>query len=440
VRLQPYRREWLLLALVALATLPLVSVETAQDSSRLALTQSIVERGKVDIDPYWEQTIDRAFARGHWYSDKAPGVSLVAVPVVAAVRAVDTAFHDTAGKPVWLRTWQLWLLRLWSGGLALLALTFLVGRVAEGLVAGTGAVTAATLAVGTMAGSLGATTFGHLPDALALFAALIVGSRAQRARDWVWVGVLAGVGVLFEYPAGLAALVLLIYAALKGGRRAAAWVVAGAVPPALVLGAYDWLAFGAPWRLSYRYTSNVFTPNQTQDFFGVGLPTGHGLWTLLLDGHGLLLVSPVLVAAIPGLVLFRRRRRLEAGVAIAIALLFAIYTAGYFLPNGGTSPGPRFAAAALPFLLLGLPFALERWRLVTLALVACSVGIALFDELTWSVANRLEFLAWPKTVWSMLGLSNEAGCLVLLACGVVAGLLAVTAAVRPGALVPSTEP
>ena len=436
MRLRPYRLEWLLLALVALATLPLVSIETAQDSSRLAVTQSIVERGKLDIDPYWQQTIDRGFAHGHWYSDKAPGVSLVAVPVVAAIRAVDGG-----GKPIWLRPWQVWLLRVWTGGLALLALTFLVGRVAEGLVAGTGAVTAATLAVGTMAGSLGATVFGHLPDALVLFAALIVGSRARRARDWVWVGLLAGVGVLFEYPAALAALVLLIYAALKGGRRAAAWVIAGVVPPALVLGAYDWLAFGAPWRLSYRYTSNVFTPYQTQDFFGVGLPSGHGIWTLLFDGHGLLLVSPVLLAAIPGLVFFRRRWRLEAGVAIAIALLFAIYTAGYFLPNGGTSPGPRFAAAALPFLLLGLPYALERRRLITIALVACSVGLALFDELTWSVANRLEFLAWPKTVWSLLGLSSEAGCIVLLACGAAAGLLAVApVAARPRALLPSAKP
>ena len=57
-----------------------------------------------------------------------------------------------------------------------------LGRVGEGLVEGTGAVTAACSRVGTMAGSLGPTVFGHLPDALALFAALIVGSRASRPR------------------------------------------------------------------------------------------------------------------------------------------------------------------------------------------------------------------------------------------------------------------
>jgi hypothetical protein len=155
------------------------------------------------------------------------------------------------------------------------------------------------------------------------------------------------------------------------------------------------------------------------------LPTGHGIWTLLLDGHGLLLVSPVLLISIAGLVLFRRRYRLEATAASVIALVFAVYTAGYFLPNGGLSPGPRFATAALPFLLLGLPFALARWRVVTLVLAAFSIGVALFDELTWSVTNKLQFKAWPETAWSLAGLSRESGALLMLACGAAAGLVAV---------------
>ena len=305
MRLRAYRLEWLVLVLVALGTLPLVGVLGAQDTSRLALTQSIVERGKVDIDPYWQLTIDRGFAHGHWYSDKAPGrfadrgAGGCGRPGGRGSEAGLDAQLAALGAP-----------RLERRRRAARS-DVPVGRVGEGLVAGAGALTAATLAVGTMAGSLGPTVFGHLPDALALFAALILGSRGH----WVCAGLLAGVGVLFEYPAGLAALVLLIYAGLRGGRRAAGAFVAGAVPPALLLGAYDWLAFGAPWRLSYRYTSNIFTSQQQQNLFGVGLPTGHGIWTLLLDGHGLLLVSPVLLISIAGLVLFRRRYRLEATAA-----------------------------------------------------------------------------------------------------------------------------
>jgi hypothetical protein len=437
VSLPRYRFEWLVLVLVALGTLPLVSVVGAQDTSRLAVTESVVLRGHVDIDPYWQLTTDRAFQGGHWYSDKAPGVALLAVPLVEAIHLVN------ATKQVWNHAWLLWTIRLWSGGLALLVLTLLVGRVAEGLVRGAGLLTAVVFAVGTMAGSLGPTMFGHLPDALALFAAFILATRARSAHDWLWVGLLAGLGVLFEYPAGVAALILVVYAALRGGRRAALATMAGGIPAAVVLGSYDWIAFGAPWRLSYRYTSNVFTGEQQQNLFGVGAPSLNGIWTLLLDGHGLLLVSPVLLAAIAGLVLFWRRRRLEAAVASAIAFVFCLYTAGYFLPNGGLSPGPRFATAALPFLLLGLPFALARWRVVTLALAALSIGLGLFDELTWSVANRLEFLTWPATVWSLLGLSHELGALILLAFGAAAGLVAVVVTAsgpRPEAVLHSGMP
>ena len=56
-------------------------------------------------------------------------------------------------------------------------------------------------------------------------------------------------------------------------------------------------------------------------------------------------------------------------------------------------------------------------------LSAVSVGMGLFDELTWSVANKLEFLTWPETIWSLMGLSREAGSIVLLACGAASGFL-----------------
>src|SRR5262249_41622814 len=156
---------------------------------------------------------DRAFAHGHWYSDKAPGVALLALPVYEAIRAGDAIRPVSHPTEVWNRERHLWGIRVLVGGIAFLALTFLVGRVAEGLVSRAGAPVAVTFGLGTMAGSLGPTLFGHLQDALCLFAAFLLGSRARRARDWIWVGLLAGAGMLFEYPAGLAAVVLLVYAA-----------------------------------------------------------------------------------------------------------------------------------------------------------------------------------------------------------------------------------
>src|SRR5215212_5673925 len=147
--LRGYPRERLVLALVALATLPIVNPVNTQDVSRIALTNSILLRGAVDIDPYRNLTRDRSRYGGHWYSDKAPGVSFAALPLVAALRGADRVRGGDDLPPVWRREKHLWLIRLWVGGIPFLGLVFLVGRVAEGLVKRTGAATAVTLGLGT---------------------------------------------------------------------------------------------------------------------------------------------------------------------------------------------------------------------------------------------------------------------------------------------------
>ncbi len=60
--------------------------------SRVYLTQAIVERGSLDIDEEVRGGIgefsDLARYDGHYYSDKAIGISLLGVPVYAAARAL----------------------------------------------------------------------------------------------------------------------------------------------------------------------------------------------------------------------------------------------------------------------------------------------------------------------------------------------------------------
>ncbi|MBI3965493.1 MAG: hypothetical protein HY329_07640, partial [Chloroflexi bacterium] len=51
--------------------------------SRLALTYAIVDRGTLTIDAYHHVTEDKSFHDGHYYTDKAPGLSFLAVPVYA---------------------------------------------------------------------------------------------------------------------------------------------------------------------------------------------------------------------------------------------------------------------------------------------------------------------------------------------------------------------
>ena len=209
------------------------------------------------------------------------------------------------------------------------------------------------------------------------------------------------------------------------------------MPPALALGAYDWAAFGSPFHLSYRYVANVYTERQHHGFFGIGVPTLAGLKDVLVGTRGLLYFSPVLVAAALGLwLLWRRGTRAEALLAAVVTVVFCLLDAGYFLVYGGGTPGPRFLAPALPFLVLGVPWALARWPRPTLVLAFASAVLTTVDALSWGVRPPDDTSWFPtrneisKTIWAWAGLDRNVGALVVLACALAAVSLGAVAVVR----------
>jgi hypothetical protein len=135
--------------------------------------------------------------------------------------------------------------------------------------------------------------------------------------------------------------------------------------------------------------------------FGVTAPRFHDALSLLLGGRGLLTLTPVLAVAAAGVVsLYRSGRRREALTIGAVGLAYLLYDAGYWLPFGGGSPGPRFLIPALAFLAVGLGPAWRRWPAVTLALATVSmttmvaatmshpmIGDDNFGEWVWRIAD-----------------------------------------------------
>jgi hypothetical protein len=411
-----FTRERLVLALIALTAFGLVQKTITQDETRLALSQSIIERGSLNIDP-WAETSDRSFYRGHWYTDKAPGFSFAAIPAVAAVRAFDVVVGNESGR-AWGSRGRSYVLRLLVNGPLLLGFALVVGRLSEGLAAGTGPVAAVVAGLGTLAGPLATVSFSHVGAALLCLGTFLLAWR----RRPLLAGLCGGAAVLFEYQAALVVVLVGLYV-LAGGLRPALRYVAGGIPAAVVLGLYNLLAFGSPLNLSYEYLANEYADPLSRGFFGIHQPTLESLRAVLLAGsgfsvaQGLLVTSPVLIAAVLGLVLlFRRGLRAEALLCAAVAALFLVVTSGYEFSFGGTSPGPRFMAPALGFLLVGLPEALRRWPRATGVLALVSIGIMTFNSLAWLDNGSLSFVTMlPTTVWSAAGMPKEAGVALVFA-------------------------
>lgn len=412
--LRRYPGELVMLVLVGLSMLTVLYPGNTQDTTRLALTESVVEQGSLKVDRYHALIADRAYRDGHWYSDKAPGMSFLAVPTVALFDLLDVARGKATSFPALLGGAQLWALRVLTSGLGFLLATLLLGRVAEGLRPGYGAPVAVVFALGTIAGPLAGIMMEHDVSAMLGFASFVAAARCRRAV--ILAGVLAGLAVLFDYSCALLAAIIGLYVLVVWGRRSLLRFATGVIPAALLLGAYDQAAFGSPFHVSYRYVANQFTDEQRRGFFGVGIPSAHGFWLALCGERGLLVVSPVLAAAAVGLaVMARRGLAPEAAVCLAAAVLFLIVDAGYFDPYGGSSPGPRFFTPGLPFLAVGFADAFRRWPFWSGLLALLSIVAVSLDTLTWEGIATIHLQLLPMTIWSLLGAPRSVGVALELA-------------------------
>lgn len=392
--------------LVGLAYATLIQSFSWNQTSHFDLLRALYS-GETQIDRFQSNTQDKVRYRGHWYSVRAPGLALFALPWYAGLKAVDAdgwARHSSAQRR---DNEIIYLVGLWGDVLPGVLLLVLLAREADRLERGFGAATAVALGLGTLVLPLSTLLFSHVFTALLAFAAFVVMMRERAGPPRTWTaalaGVLVGYGIASEYPIAFAAVVLGLYllsrrdtltlvGVLRRGGAYALGALVGLVPLAL----YNHYAFHSWTHLAY---ANY--PRQQQGFFGIQLPSLPVLATLLLDSRGLLVLSPVLVLGALGTVaLYRRGSRAEALTIAGVCACYALYNAGYYLPFGGASPGPRFLTTMLPFLALPLALAFRRWPGPTLALAAASVTCNAIATITHPlVGYETETATWTHRLF-----------------------------------------
>jgi hypothetical protein len=431
-----FRRQLLILAVLLFAYGFFQQRPVWNEYSRYDLVRAIVEQGTLRIDSFHENTGDKAFYEGHWYSDKAPGTALLGVPVYVLLSL--TSHVTGGGTPEPVEAAQ--ALAFVESGLTTLVLVLLLIRFLGRFVGERWAITVGlAYAFGSIAFPFATMFFGHAASAAALFGAFYLLHRQTR-RPGRWnglaAGFLAGWAVLIEIPVVLGVAALLAYA-LFVGRGVALRFLVGGLPLAAILMAYNWLAFGSPLSLGYQHTT-AFAEQNAQGLVSIVWPTADRAGELLFSERGLLRLAPWFALAPLGLVALRRRDvRYEILLAATICAAFLTYNSGALNPFGGWTPGPRYLLPALPFAAILVAFIPARLRLVAVPLMV--VSVAIFIVATTTMPNAPEiyddplFELWLPTflsggfgetaAWLRWGLPGAAALIVLLL-GLGFGLLA----------------
>jgi hypothetical protein len=389
--------------LVGLAYATMIQSFSWNQSSHYDLIRSI-DHGRTTIDPYQENTGDKVYYKGHYYSARAPGLALFALPFYKSLTFVGADSWAQKSEALRNDDEMVYLIGLWGNVLPGVLLLLLLWRVADRFEPGYGASAAVVLGLGTMVLPLSTLLFSHVFTAFLGFAAFALMLRERdgppRPLLLALAGLAMGYAVTSEYPLFFVAAVLGLYLlsrrdALTVGlvaRRAGAYILGGVlgIVPLLL---YNHYAFNSWTHLAY---SDV--PRQQKGFFGIGAPSLKVLSTLLFDSRGLLTISPVLLMGAVGTVLlYKRGKRAEALTVAGVCLCYIGYNSGYYLPFGGGFMGPRFLTTMLPFLAFPIAIAFKRYPGPTIALAGISIATTVIATITHPlVGYENETVVWTR--------------------------------------------
>jgi hypothetical protein len=401
-------------------------------NSRFDLVRAIIQHHRLRIDAFHMNTGDKAIFRGHYYSDKAPGLALTALPFVAvgtlALKSIGVDPESERGIEV-----LTYGATVAVDGAPTAAAAICLSLIALTLFGNESGATFAALSFGlaTPAWAYATLFFGHALATACLLVAFgaavalpVLTATRARLRCAFLVGIAAGWATVTEFTVAVPAVLVaaLVCSNKQTTRRADRLPVvgalfAGAAICALVLVWYNATAFRSAFSLGYANEAG-FGELRT-GLFGITYPKPAIMVELLVGAYrGLLPLAPVLTLAPIGFWIWFRTStdRKPLVVAVVIPAYYLLLNASYFYWEGGWSYGPRQMAPALPFLALALAplwSAVDRpVRLVLAALCACGIAITLIGVSTTpqppSVYDHpFRQLWWPAFLDGDLSLNHE---------------------------------
>jgi hypothetical protein len=387
---------------IALYILPLSGSSSAtnpNEVARIELSTSIAFWARFDLGraaTIYGLSEDVSIRDGKIYSDKAPGLSMIAAPVVWVIQPVLPRAPSSDFPAYWPLRHVLTLILI---ALPTVGLAFLIGAAVPDSEPTRRTSFFLIAALATPLWNYGTVFFGHAPSALlvtlAWFALLgLPGKQLSLGKGRATLGgIAAGFAVATEYPTVL--IVAVVFATLLARRTALpvlACAVAGAFAGAIPALIYHQLAFGAPWLTGYGLKAHGdFQAIHARGILGISWPTIDSLWGILFSARrGISFYCPLLLLAPVGLWLMAVKRGWrDAGPLLSVFAVYVFFAAGFVDWPAGWCAAARHLIPIVPLAVVIAIFAAatlveHRWgaAIVTILIAISATNALLTIALT----------------------------------------------------------
>lgn len=382
-------------------------------NSRFDLTRSVVDHGSLDINEVYQNTGDRSYYQGDYYSDKEPGMAILATPIYAGWKTVYGFFGNnsvnTEPRDVMLRSnnvtvtypedpgpfylSSLILVTLLTSTLSLSILSVLIYRVSGDFLQDERKRLLATFgfAFGTLVTHYGAMFMPNAVATLFSFSAFYIVYRTDNflPRKLLYAGILGGFSFIVDPTAAPVAGATFVYAALKY-REIPYTYIAGGFIGLLPILIYNTVLFDYPWMLPRFFLDPALYPNIQQSASAIPMLTEQGfrldpvklffvnLRLLFFPYRGIFYWFPFLLISLIG---FKDLVTEEKDIAVTLGIsgigILTIVSGWWAWWMGGFF-GARYLSVLMPLLMFPIFYGMEKLDTkIIAAVVAISIMINL---------------------------------------------------------------
>ena len=329
-------------------------------------------------------TGDWARYQDNYYSNKAPGSSILGAVLYFFLFHGQRAFGIDPMQPIWIAFNEyiinLFVSVLWTALGSVVFFRFLRQRYQF---SGTNAFwTSLVFGFCTLMFPFDGSLWGHTTAA----AMILIGYyHMEQQRRLSLAGFLLGLAVLVEYMAAISLAVAAVYLLVLPGRRTQiAGFVAGAAPSVAALLVYQKICFGSFFTTAAALSDTLrrIEEGRAIAFGQFGSFQLDVFWKLLFSlERGIFIYMPVLLFALVGaLHLLRKRDTAWLSACVLNIVLYVGAISCYIFWDGGWSTGARYLIVAIPFFCFLLPPA-DSMGKKTLTIYIALVGISFLNML-----------------------------------------------------------